>query len=625
MNFDHDTTTARLLREYLLPSSPVDDGAAIAEAMAIIGWARGLYDRGSSGLRLDVQRWLMGAVMHSNPLVVNYGDRGGAGGYSSLNPDIRLFFGANDGWLRSLRDTAPDGEQSGVEAWAFMPLEVMSDQQRLSLNSPTGEGGGHPYGVDGEPVALVVDVDLDGNVEADDGDRVILFFGLRRGGEAYYALDVTRPDARPELLWKITPESTGFAGLGLSFSTPSLLRVNFDGSPRQVLAFGGGYHGGWSADGLSRVGKDQSRSADPVGNAVYLVDPFSGELLWKAVGAGHTGGTSLPQYTHAGMRHGIASPLAVLDTDGNGLHDRAYVGDTGGNVWRLDLPEWDGETDARERWQVILLASLARPEAEGDRRFFHRPDLVFARDTVNMAGQGEPPIYASRRYVGVAIASGNRAAPTGLEPWDFLYYLKDGLDDAGTSSATHSSPLLHPQAGTGSSGRVLLEISDCPHGDEADCQLHSQQAGVANLANGWALALSGPGEKGLSRPVTIDGTIYFTSYLPPASPDQAGCESGVGGGRFYAIGLADGRPAHRSGASGTDSATAPRFIDLGVPAIAPALPVILARRPALIPGAAGGPDGDEEMHLLLPDGSLFAVPGRTRWKAYWREEGVDPD
>ena len=46
------------------------------------------------------------------------------------------------------------------------------------------------------------DVDNDGTIETADGDAVIAMIGLRRGGKAFYALDVSDPDT-PKFKWKI--------------------------------------------------------------------------------------------------------------------------------------------------------------------------------------------------------------------------------------------------------------------------------------------------------------------------------------------------------------------------------------------------------------------------------------
>ena len=52
----------------------------------------------------------------------------------------------------------------------------------------------------------------DGNIEPAlaDGDQVYVYFGMRRGGKSYYALDVSDPDD-PKILWRINKGDAGGA------------------------------------------------------------------------------------------------------------------------------------------------------------------------------------------------------------------------------------------------------------------------------------------------------------------------------------------------------------------------------------------------------------------------------
>ena len=155
---------------------------------------------------------------------------------------IRIFVGTDDGFMHSVRNTTSGGSESGVEDWAFMPREVMDKVSILRDNSPLTP---HPYTVDGSPSAYIVDTDKDGTIGKDEfgaydpTDKVILFFGLRRGGNSYYALDVTDPDS-PSLVWSLS-NSGDFAELGMSFSSPRVGTVKYGASPTPVIIFGGGY------------------------------------------------------------------------------------------------------------------------------------------------------------------------------------------------------------------------------------------------------------------------------------------------------------------------------------------------------------------------------------------------
>ena len=143
-----------------------------------------------------------------------------------------------------------------------------------------------------------------------------------------------------------------------------------------------------------------------------MVDAETGSLIWKARGA--IGGSSSKVYEHAQLVDSIPSTLTVADTNGNGLTDRIVVGDTGGNIWRADLAG-----DDVAKWKLTLLASVGRhgvssPGIATDRRFFHRPDLVPAKDSYGL-------------FDGVLIGTGDRADPldSGGVTADCFYRIKD--------------------------------------------------------------------------------------------------------------------------------------------------------------------------------------------------------
>ena len=86
------------------------------------------------------------------------------------------------------------------------------------------------------------------------------------------------------MLWKIGKTSGGdFDELGLTFSTPVVGKVKYNGSSVDVLVFAGGYNGGWNSAYTTRVGKDLNDADDTVGNAIYIVNALTGQLIWKAI------------------------------------------------------------------------------------------------------------------------------------------------------------------------------------------------------------------------------------------------------------------------------------------------------------------------------------------------------
>jgi type IV pilus assembly protein PilY1 len=567
--FDADSATASVLAPYLDPTSALSED----ELESLISWARGIdaYDE-DADTGDDSRDWMMGDPMHSRPLVINYGS---VTPWDRDNPLIRLFFGSNDGWFRVVENTSGAGLESGEELFGFLPLELMGTQQRLAENNPT-IADLHPYGVDGEAVAYVNDADSDGTIET--GDDVWVYFGLRRGGKAYYAMDASDPDSTPTMKWKIA-KSGEFGELGMTFSTPRVTWIQYAGTRVPALVFAGGYDGGWS--GSDRIGKDAGWGDSSEGNAIYVVNADTGALIWKAVkGSGFDSNTV---HYDANLLDAIPSTMTMLDADGNGITDRAYVGDSGGSLWRIDLPE-GGDTDHRkDNWRVTRIARLGYDDVNNDRRFFHAPDVVKARDDTG-------------DYIGIILTSGNRADPQNRDVENYLYVVKDREVTVGSTAS------LIVDETDGTAANDLPDITDiCIEGGEAFCE-------AADLDSGWKLSLQANGEKGLAAPLTVNGTIYFTSYLPEGDGSSTTCAPSEGSGRLYAIRLKDGSVVFNLNnvIEGYDKAD--RYTSVG---------------PGIPPGAK--PLGDQ---ILLPgtgiDGNqIIDAGGRSRWRVYWRDAGVD--
>jgi len=539
-----------------------DFGAATAaEAAQLIAYARGLDidDLDGDLERNEAREWIFGDALHSRPLPINYGI---VGGYTNPgNPAIYLAVATNDGMLRMIRNTRPSGAESGEEVWAFMPRRAMAAQKTLRAN---GTGMKHPYTLDGAPVAYIEDRNQDGSIVASDGDRVFLYVGMRRGGKAYYAFDITDPES-PRLIWTIS-KSGDFAELGYTFSDPRVGLVRGPGGPRPVVMFAGGYD-------LNKDIRGSVGTNDTEGNAIYVVDAESGALVWKAVRGSGSGGATV--FEHPRLTDSIPSGLAIGDTDGDGFTDRMLVGDTGGNVWRADI---QGEDTAD--WKLTLLASVGRHSAGAagivsDRRFFHRPDLVPSKDGDGM-------------FDAVVIGSGDRPDPLdkGGITQDFLYMIKDRRTAPG-------------------SGENLVLDHD-KFGDVTDNCLQTSGGCSVDLLYGWRLGLTEPGEKVLATPLTITGKVFFTTYLPQSGTGATACAPSEGAGRLYAVGLQDARAVINYDTSDDDpdapeqpSTVNDRSVELqslGIPAEVVSIP---------------------PNKILRPDLQIDNLDTTTRWRTFW--------
>jgi type IV pilus assembly protein PilY1 len=605
---------------YALPLGAADAG----EALRVLKHVRGYdeYDHDGDLNRTEVRPWLIADPLHSRPLAINYG---ALSGYTADNPAIFIAMGTNDGLMHFFRNTAAGGAESGAEAWAVLPFDLLGIQKTLAVNAAVAT---RPYGVDGAPTALVKDLNRDGTVQAGAGESVYLYFGMRRGGRAYYALDVSNPEV-PRFLWRITPTgrtwgpaadgsggsavTADFAELGLTFSQPRVARVragqDAQGNPvvRDALVFGGGYDVANDYTAATRLAFQTGLASpgsvntdDTVGNAIYVVDARTGELIWKAVGpvSGVLPTAGSRVFAHAQLKDSIPSTVTVVDTNGDGVTDRIVVGDTGGNVWRADL----GPDPAN--WELNLLARLGRHYAPGkanDRRFFHEPDYVLSQDELGPfdaivigSGDREDPLdYGRARTL-------TPAAETFAE--NHLYMLKDRRIATYSRDDSDPATILTPAS--------LADATD-------NC---TQDASVGSctpdFASGWFIRLlQGRGEKILSAALTAANRIYVSSYLPPRSNDAATCGPSEGSGLFYAVGLKRATAVFNfntadcsGGACGDGPNTASdRFEQLSSAGI-PAEVVYLN---------LAAPDGTEVKCGLASDLKCRALPGATRFRTFW--------
>lgn len=563
MYYDETSTTLAALNADLVTAGDVmsDFGSTLTtDTLEHIAYARGLDidDLDGDTNRAEARPWMFGDALHSRPLPINYGLWGSYN--DPANPAIYVAVASNDGTLRMIRNTTPGGAESGEEVWAFMPRAAMPAQRTLRSN---GIGVRHPYTLDGAPVAFIWDTNQDGTIDASDGDRVYLYVGMRRGGKNYYAFDVTNPEA-PDLMWTIG-KGGDFAELGYTFSNPRVGLVNTANGKRPAIMFAGGYDLNKDTNGV--VGTD-----DAEGNAIFVVDAETGDLIWKAVRGG--GGASNGRFEHSDLKDSIPSTLSAADTDGDGLTDRLVVGDTGGNVWRADI-----HGDDTSKWTLSLLASLGRHGSGSgiadDRRFFHRPDLVPSQDGGGL-------------FDGVVIGSGNRANPLdkGGTTENWTYMIKDRNVTAGTASDTG---LLHTDFGDVTSN--CLQSGSC----------------TIDLTEGWRMQLEQPGEKMLATPLTITGKVFFTTYLPFSGTGVTACSPTEGAGRLYAVSLKDATAVINYNSADDDasnpdapSTKADRSVELksmGIPAEVVSVP---------------------PNKILRPDLQIDNVNATTRWRTFWR-------
>lgn len=456
---------------------------------------------------------LMGDPLHSKPLAINYGTGGAA--------DVRLLVGTNQGALHMFQDQG----DSVSENWAFFPFQELPKAYKIRQNL---ESTGKIYSMDASPVAYIYDKDDDGVVEPADGDKVWTFIGQRRGGRAYYGLDVSNPGI-PRLMWRIDNNVAGLGELGQTWSTPVIGKVPGHNGP--VLIFGAGY---------DDATDDAAASSATMGRGIFIVDAATGALVWSATPA-ETTGTNL----QVGFSSSFPNKIGTMDSDRDGVIDRLYASDTAGNVWRVDLP-----SDApfgTAPWTVSQFASLGGADTN-DRRFFSAPTLVQTQYTQTVTvtvtlpdGSTEQQITTQQLpFDAVLIGSGERPNPLDTDVADKLFMLRD------TQIVTRSATDENTEAAITLAN--LYNMSGQPFTDSlSDSERQAQELALGS-ARGWFFNLTHNGEKALAAPLVIDGVAYFTTFTPPGEP-PANSDSCLipGMGRLYALNLHRGFNAYSWG------------------------------------------------------------------------------
>jgi type IV pilus assembly protein PilY1 len=517
------------------------DTAGGVSANDLIRWVRGannIGDEKSTGGGVTVRPSIHGDVLHSRPTVIGY-----------PNGDIVVFYGSNDGVFRAINGSnkedgtgAINGVLPGQELWSFIPQEFYSKLQRLYFNTPIVKL--HNTNLTLFPDAKAKDYFFDGSIgvyQDNATSTAHIYLSARRGGRIIYALDVSNP-AAPKFMWKkgcpnLTDNvgcDSGFEELGQTWSLPRVAFINGHSNP--VLIFGAGYDPAEDAEpqpvAASRV----------MGRGIFVLDALDGTLLWKAgpsasstsntctMGAGTT--CELQDMTYA-----IPSDVTLVDRTGasgapDGFIDRIYVGDLGGNVWRVDLEPAAGNTPAD--WRVTKLASLGGASTDTTKRkIFFPPDVVLTKnfDAVLVGtGDREHPVYSNTNALSIV----NR-----------FYMLKDttigsdacplvgGVPTCAATITDNTSSTADVQPASPTSSNLFKAGTVDANGDPIPYD-NSGSGFYITLKNGTEV-----GEKAVNAPTTIGGNTFFGTNTPIA-PDPNVCQANLGIARGYNVNVVTG-------------------------------------------------------------------------------------
>ncbi len=376
------TTANSTLLEQLLFNCPSSSSPAITNSL--INFVRGLNsDLEDTALSTTPRVSVLGDTYHSEMVAVGVpnapwsSDASMFGrseayfrytkGYASFVESnaarrTQIYVGANDGMLHAF-DTGLN------ERWAFIPPPVMPMLRNMmsATGATAGTGTSNSiFSVDG-PITV-----KDVYFYKEGVWKTVLMGGLGWGGNGYYALDITNPDAPKHLFsinndvankvvnyWDAAGQKSTFAysqsctnfdysKLGGAWSRPVIMLLPYNAgatSQRWVAVFGGGFAGGASSTGQT--------SASSFGSYVYTLefepDSMQTTASCGAQGSmvlGSTGGhvlnlTQVGSDTSSDIPNGVTADLTVVTGDGTSIANYyggiVYFTDLQGKLWKMNL------------------------------------------------------------------------------------------------------------------------------------------------------------------------------------------------------------------------------------------------------------------------------------------------
>ena len=489
-----------------------------------IDWQKGidnLNENNNDAAIVEMRSTAHGDVVHSRPIAINYG--------TDLAPKVVVFYGGNDGILRAVngnRANAYDGVAAGKEIWSFIPPEFYGSIKRLRENNITISFKGNevddhtplpkPYGMDGAITAY---------------EKSSLFVGMRRGGRALYAFNISNivgdPDADPEvapenprLLWKVgcpslTSDadcSSGFDDIGQTWSSARPFKsegyvISATTIKKPMLIMGGGYDSCEDADPVSADCKASGK-----GHRIYVLDAAEGTLLKEFT-------------TDRGVIGDVFVVNDRVKTSADGVepvvYDErakwAYAADLGGNIYRISgatANEPIGTTDPSD-WTITKIAALgcATPsDCTDSRKFMFMPDIVEKNGTYYLlvgSGDREKPLGPDK--------NGDPYWPSAYGTDNYFFMVMD--------NPTASSWLTSETTNCGTAVICMTSLLGIG-ADNPDPDLLAEK-------KGWYLELN-EHEQVVTSGITIFGTTTFSTHTPYV-PVEGQCSATLGTARVYNI------------------------------------------------------------------------------------------
>jgi PilY1 beta-propeller domain len=457
----------------------------------------------------------LGDFIHSIPVIVGapcfcYG----FDGYDAFKPvrDPMVYIGANDGALHGF------SLATGEEKWAFVPLNLQdklnrADEPAFNL---CGQDYCHQFFVDSSPQAADI---YDGS-----SWKTILICGEGKGGNAYFALDITS-DILDELhvpgqyLWQFRDDAN------LSYLVDEVDN-DMDGTIDEADEVQSQLGETWARVSIDRIADGADNriwgvffgsgwcSADQENKQAYLYGIGANDKapLWQRDGLD----INRIKLSDSQLLNDVASPVLTADFEGDHISDSIYVGNRYGSMYRV--------------------SNIGRAEnPEISKLFDFNPVCTYA---------GASPISAKAAYgygmntqtqnfpVWIYFGTGEyntQADKMNTHPQYFLG-LKDNRDLSRCYLYPFTREFPNPENPDVCGDLVALEArytsATVTMGEGVTVEKQVRYIdGACSEDRSWLIQLyhgqaqyNGPGllgsERVVAQPLVVGGIVFFTTYIP---------------------------------------------------------------------------------------------------------------
>jgi len=438
-------------------------------------------------IKMDDEEWKLYDLNHSKPAIA----KTSLGSY--------LFVGSNGGMLHCIDDIY------GNEKWAFIPKEQFKRLHKVYASDD------HYHFMDGSPT--VADIIPDADNYSD-----IVICGERRGGNHYYAIDISGP-LNPKYKYTYTVS-------GQSWKQPDFVyyKKNAASTPTKSFLLTGGYDERYDHSDTVIADVDKlNHDADPNNDSVVL----GGEIL--IINA--SDGTLIKRF-NSGMEASIVSAwgVDVIENDNDAI-TQIYAADLEGTIFGLRDNDPTKSNLLDGIWQENHLFKITG--ASTGKKIFSEPDFVQEfMHYYDSADKKWKPVVGDFVYFG----TGDRADPLdkqGTTKTNYFYCVKN---DWVTQEITTTGTVSDYATLGGDTNKVMVDVTN--H-NVYQGVVPDQIAHLKSKSNrGWYIKLEGAGEKCLSKPVVYAGVVYFTTYIPPTQSgvtDPCGTSLTGGIAQIYAL------------------------------------------------------------------------------------------